>query len=100
MSRSEMQRDLGRALQTEIGRVIMTRLKIARQVLEPGDLGIILIEAAVSTTLTAAATIAATSQPEKAGEIIDYTLSVISKSVLADRDRVLAAVRRGEGEEL
>lgn len=85
--------DLGRRLQELVGEVIEQQMKIAGHVLEPHELGVMLIEAAVSVGLTAAASVAASAEPGRTEHLYDVAIAAIVAGLQGDRDRSLAAVR-------
>lgn len=88
-----VKRDLGRHLQQSVGEVIARHMAIIGGAVDPADAAIMLIEVAVSITLTAAASVAATTEDQSnRGAIFDTTLTAIASFAAADRDRSLAAV--------
>lgn len=89
---SVAERDISRDIQRRVGEVVERQLEIARHVLEPSELAIVLIQLAVSVNLTAAATIAAMAEdPGGAGEAFDMMLASIATFAKSDRERALAA---------
>ena len=96
MSR-DVVKDLGRHLQQRIGEVIEQQMQVGRMVLSSSEIALVLIEAAVSTSLTAAATVAANVDPEKSGEMFDTTLRGIAAAAAGDRERSLAKVSAMRG---
>ena len=93
MSQGEIERDLSRNLQEQVGAVIERNIKIARLALDPAELGLMLIQVAVSVTLTAAATTAASCDPDKLEEIFDMAIASINALAAGDRDRSLSKIR-------
>lgn len=83
-------RDLGRDLQNRIGEVIQRQGTIAAAVLQPGELAVILVELAVSVTITVAATVAVNSN--KPDEAFDTVLALIAKNATGERARSLSEV--------
>lgn len=95
---SQAERDIARDIQRRVGEVVERQMNIARHVLGPAELSIVLIQLAVSVNLTAAATIASMAEePAQAGEAFDVMLSSIATFSKSDRDRALAAVAERVG---
>ena len=89
---SPIAHDLGRDLQSRIGEVLARQTMIAKHVVSPSELMIMLIEVAVSTALTTAATIASHKEESDRGETFDKVLASIHEMATADRDRSLSAI--------
>lgn len=90
--KSQIAQDMARHLQQQIGDVLQRNCAAATMVMDPAEMMIILIEAAVSTSLTVAATVAANCDPADRAELFDHTVRMIHASILSDRSRSLAAV--------
>ncbi|MGI4732910.1 MAG: hypothetical protein ACRYFW_14350 [Janthinobacterium lividum] len=93
MSQGEIERDLSRNLQEQVGAVIERHIKVAQVVLGPAELGLMLIQVAVSVTLTAAATTAASCDESKLGDVFDMAIASINALAAGDRDRSLSKIR-------
>jgi hypothetical protein len=90
---STIAKDLARKLQQDIGAAMERNLRVARLMVEPAELAIMLIEAAVSTALTAAGTVAANCEEDgKRGQMFDFTLESIARMAKLDREPSLKKV--------
>lgn len=89
-------RDLSTHMQQQIGEIIMRNAKAARVVLQPVDVYIMMLEAAASVTLSAAASMAAnaTDAAEQAA-LFDRAIASVQGFIAADRDNTLAAIATG-----
>lgn len=90
---AQAERDISRDIQRRVGEVVERQMNIARHVLEPAELAIVLIQLAVSVNLTTAATIASLAdEPKGAAAAFDMMLSSIATFSKSDRERALAAI--------
>lgn len=93
MTMSPAYHDLSHHLQREIGELIQRHANVARSVLEPVEITLMMVEASVSLALTTAATSAASARPgADIHDLYDSTIGAIVASIASERDRSLAAV--------
>lgn len=96
---SAIANDLGRHLQEQIGGLVERNTKLAAQLVSPAEIGIMLIHASVSLTLTTAATIASHAvTAERQEDLYDKCFESIFAFIAGERQRSLDAVARKTGE--
>lgn len=93
MSKSQLQIDLSRKLQEDVDAAILRNVVLAQTVMPTGQVMLMMIELAVSTVLTTAATVAASvNDGADPGEAFDRMPDAIAGLARQDRARSLAAV--------
>jgi hypothetical protein len=97
--KTDIGKDLSRHMQVEIGKVVQRHLDLARIALEPADVLLLLVEAAIGLSISAAASVG-TNVPEPARDaLIRSTLDQISAAISSDKaiGRIRAAAATGKG---
>ena len=91
MSNEAIIKDLGSHLQQRIGEVLVQQLKVAQRVLPGHEVALLFMEAAVSVSMSAAASFAASIDDEaRAAEQYDWIIAQIARAASGERDRALA----------
>lgn len=88
-----IQKDLTSHFQQQIGEVLGRHVALGSTVLAPSEMGIMLVEGAVSFVLSAAATIATSAEGTvSAAAVYDGAIDMITAALAGERDRSLAAI--------
>jgi hypothetical protein len=92
MRHDQIAHDLGKKLQHELGQTLERNLGVAQVLLEPAELSLMMIEAAVSFLLSTASSVAASSKDESREKMFDLTIAAVTNMAGGDRARALAAI--------
>lgn len=92
MKQSEIQIDLSRKLQADIGEVLDRNARVAQVALSSGQVMVIMMEAAMSVIMATCATVAASVDDMEPGVAFDNTLEALMAMARGDRERALVRV--------